>query len=64
MSTRLRLIPARASYAGHTIPIRATVGATTFGAADSSLDVIARADMAMYEQKRRKSGLASVCAAE
>lgn len=59
-----QLDAARASYAGHTIPIRATVGATTFGAADSPLDVIARADMAMYEQKRRKSGLTVASAAE
>ena len=59
-----QLDAARASYAGQTIPIRATVGATTFGAADSPLEVIARADMAMYEQKRRKSGIGSVAAAE
>jgi diguanylate cyclase (GGDEF)-like protein len=59
-----RLDQARASHGGHSIPIRATVGATTFGAADSALDVIARADTAMYEEKRRKVGIIAVSAAE
>jgi diguanylate cyclase (GGDEF)-like protein len=59
-----KLDEARASHAGHTIPIRATVGATTFGAADSAAEVIARADLAMYEEKRRKSEPIAVSAAE
>lgn len=59
-----KLDEAGTSHAGHKIPIRATVGATTFGAADSALDVIARADLAMYEEKRRKSQLVAVSAAE
>jgi diguanylate cyclase (GGDEF)-like protein len=59
-----KLDEARASHAGHSIPIRATVGATTFGAADSAAEVIARADLAMYEEKRRKSQPIAVSAAE
>lgn len=59
-----KLDEAHASHAGHTIPIRATVGATTFGAADSAAEVIARADLAMYEEKRRKSQPVAVSAAE
>jgi diguanylate cyclase (GGDEF)-like protein len=58
-----KLDGAGASHAGYNIPIRATVGAATFGAADSALDVIARADQAMYEEKRRKSQLVAVSAA-
>ena len=58
-----KLDAARASHAGHSISIRATVGATTFGAADSALDVIARADAAMYDEKRQKLGTSEVSAA-
>ena len=55
---------AQAGHAGHSIEIRATVGTATFGAADSALDVIARADAAMYEEKRRKVGTSEAGAAE
>jgi diguanylate cyclase (GGDEF)-like protein len=54
-----RLNQARASWAGQPVSICATVGAAPFSAADSPLDVIARADAAMYEMKRRKMGSAA-----
>lgn len=40
-------------YRGRKIAVRASIGAEPYGAQDNSLDLIRRADMAMYYNKRR-----------
>jgi diguanylate cyclase (GGDEF)-like protein len=51
-------------YRGHDIPLRISLGVEPYGPQDTVIDLIYRADMAMYYNKRRKHVPAVFTAAE
>jgi len=55
---------ASVSFMGNKIPVRASLGAEPYGAHDSEDELIRRADMAMYYNKRRKHSRLMQSAAE
>ncbi len=52
------------THEGHEIPVQASFGVEPFGPNDEESNLIARADMAMYVNKRRKASAVLTTAAE
>ncbi|MBT3793297.1 MAG: GGDEF domain-containing protein [Rhodospirillales bacterium] len=52
------------TYDGHEITVSGSLGVEPFGPADEETNLIARADMAMYVNKRKKASIALNTAAE
>lgn len=52
------------THDGHEIPVRASFGVEPFGPSDEAGNLVARADMSMYVNKRKKASVALNAAAE
>lgn len=52
------------TYDGHEIPVMASFGVEAFGPTDEATNLLARADMSMYVNKRKKASVALNTAAE